>query len=121
MDDWKEFFGFETASDEHIRREKAKAREARKSQWWKRRRSSGVCHYCGATFPPRELTMDHIVPIARGGKTVKSNLVPCCAGCNAKKRYLLPVEWEEYLEHLRTDPPALAETRPLPQEDEEQE
>lgn len=88
-------------SPEHVAREKARARELRKTQWWKRRRSSGICYYCGRRFPPRELTMDHIVPLIRGGRTVRSNVVPACKECNAKKKYLLPVEWEEYLERLR--------------------
>ena len=89
------------ASDADIAREKAKARELRRTQWWKRRRSSGVCHYCGRVFPAQRLTMDHVVPLARGGKTVRSNVVPCCPDCNAKKRYLLPIEWEEYLDRLK--------------------
>jgi 5-methylcytosine-specific restriction endonuclease McrA len=96
-----EFFFFPDVSEQEIAREKAKARELRQSQWWKRRRSSGLCHYCGRDFPVRELTMDHIVPIARGGKTVKSNVVPSCAECNAQKKYLLPIEWEQYLQHLQ--------------------
>jgi 5-methylcytosine-specific restriction endonuclease McrA len=95
-----EDFFLPQATDQEIAREKAKARELRKSQWWKRKRSSGVCHYCGRQFPPRELTMDHVVPLIRGGKTAKSNVVPCCAECNARKKYLLPVEWEEYLRTL---------------------
>ncbi len=89
-----------SATEEEVRREKAKARELRQSQWWKRRRSVGRCHYCGRDVPPRELTMDHVVPLIRGGKTVKGNVVPCCAECNAKKRHMLPVEWAEYLDHL---------------------
>lgn len=83
-----------------LAREKAKARALRQTQWWKRKRSSGVCHYCGKAVPPRELTMDHLVPLVRGGKSVKSNLVPCCADCNARKKYLLPLEWEEYMDSL---------------------
>lgn len=51
-------------------------------------------------FPPRELTMDHLVPVARGGMSVKSNVVPCCKDCNTKKRQLLPLEWDEYMETL---------------------
>jgi 5-methylcytosine-specific restriction endonuclease McrA len=43
------------------------------------------------------LSMDHIVPIIRGGKTTKGNVVPVCKECNNKKKYLLPVEWETYL------------------------
>ena len=45
--------------------------------------------------------MDHVVPIARGGRSAKSNVVPCCAECNAGKQSLVPVEWEEYLSRLR--------------------
>lgn len=88
------------ASDEHLAREKNKARELRQSQWWKNRCGAGQCHYCGGRFPPRELTMDHIVPLVRGGVTSKSNVVPCCKACNSQKRDLLPVEWQAYLERL---------------------
>ncbi len=99
-----DLFFLPEADEAAVAREKAKARELRQSQWWKRRRSSGLCHYCGRPVPPRELTMDHVVPLIRGGKTVKSNVVPCCRECNARKKYLLPVEWGQYLEHLRGTP-----------------
>ncbi|MBP5639878.1 MAG: HNH endonuclease [Victivallales bacterium] len=103
-DDSLEFGGyFIPADDEHVRIEKAKARELRKSQWWKNELGKGVCHYCGKRFSPHELTMDHIVPIIRGGFTRKGNVVTCCKECNNKKKYLLPVEWAEYLEKLRKD------------------
>jgi 5-methylcytosine-specific restriction endonuclease McrA len=45
--------------------------------------------------------MDHIVPVVRGGRSTRTNVVPCCPDCNAKKSHLLPVEWEAYLEELR--------------------
>lgn len=90
------------ASDEEVRKERQKARELRASGWWKRKRESGLCHFCGRKFPPRQLTMEHIVPLARGGKSVKANLVPACKECNTRKRYLLPLEWGEYLERLRS-------------------
>ena len=61
------------------------------------------CHYCGGSFAPRELTMDHLVPLIRGGRTVKSNVVPCCKECNSKKRYMLPLEWEEYMGKLERE------------------
>ncbi|MDE0788643.1 MAG: HNH endonuclease signature motif containing protein, partial [SAR324 cluster bacterium] len=44
-----------------------------------------------------KLTMDHVVPLARGGRSIKSNLVPCCKSCNNQKKNLLPIEWKEYL------------------------
>ena len=47
--------------------------------------------------------MDHIVPIARGGKSVKSNVVTACKECNNEKKQRLPMEWDEYLESLRFD------------------
>ena len=92
---------FIPASEEHLAREKRKARELRQSQWWKNRCGEGRCHYCGEPFPPRELTMDHLVPLVRGGISAKSNVVPCCKECNNQKRYLLPWEWEEYQERLQ--------------------
>ena len=90
-------------SEEEIRRERAKARELRHSQWWKRKRGEGSCYFCGGKFPPRELTMDHIVPLIRGGKSSKGNVVPACKECNNRKKHMLPVEWEEYLTKLRKD------------------
>ena len=53
------------SSDEHIAREKDRGRDLRGSQWWKNRLGQGRCHYCGLTVPPRQLTMDHVVPAAR--------------------------------------------------------
>ncbi|MFQ5485813.1 MAG: HNH endonuclease [Desulfobacterales bacterium] len=83
--------------EDHTRRERHKARELRESQWWKRRLAKGLCHYCKRAFAPAKLTMDHIVPISRGGRSTKGNVVPSCKECNNKKRYLLPMEWEDYL------------------------
>jgi len=82
--------------EDHLRREKEKARQLRQSQWWKRQRAKGVCYYCGRRFAARELTMDHIVPLARGGKTTKGNVVPCCKECNTRKKMQLPMEWEDF-------------------------
>ena len=85
----------------HISREKQKARELRHSPWWKKKISEGVCYYCGRKFPPAELTMDHKIPLSRGGFSEKINIVPCCKECNNKKTYLLPTEWEEYMNELK--------------------
>ncbi len=76
----------------HIAREKAKARELRQSQWWKNEIARGICHYCGKKFKSSELTMDHVLPISRGGKSTKGNIVPCCKDCNNRKKYMTPVD-----------------------------
>ncbi|MDO3377592.1 HNH endonuclease [Geoalkalibacter halelectricus] len=91
---------FIEVSDEEIRRERAKARDLRKSNWWKNRIAQGTCHYCGARVRPADLSLDHIVPLARGGKSTRGNCVPSCKECNNRKRDLLPMEWEEYLARL---------------------
>jgi 5-methylcytosine-specific restriction enzyme A len=82
-----------SVSDEEIRRERQKAKELRSSQWWKRRCSTGQCYYCSKKVSPRSLTMDHIVPIVRGGKSTKGNVVAACKECNTKKKHSLV--WEQ--------------------------
>ena len=84
-----------------LKRERRKARELRNSQWWKRKCARGICFYCQGRVPAHELTMDHIVPIARGGRSTKGNLVPACKDCNNQKKQLLPMEWEAYLNQRR--------------------
>ena len=86
--------------DVFLSRERQKARELRGSQWWKRQLARGQCYYCGRSFSPKALTMDHIVPLIRGGKSTKGNVVPACKSCNNKKKHMLPIEWEEYLQSL---------------------
>jgi len=93
-------FGMEV-SEESIRRERERARELRKQNWWKNKIAQGVCHYCGKNFLPKELTLDHIVPVGRGGRSTKGNCVPACKECNNQKKHLLPIEWEGYLKRLK--------------------
>ena len=83
-----------------IRREKARARELRQSGWWKRRIADGRCHYCGREVGGRRLTLDHVVPLIRGGTSVRGNVVPACKDCNSAKQSLLPWEWDAYLDRL---------------------
>lgn len=91
---------FVTASAEHQKREKAKARELRQSQWWKQQLGKGLCYHCEGHFPADQLTMDHLTPISRGGTSTKGNCVPSCKECNNKKGYKTP--YEVALENLKT-------------------
>ena len=59
---------------------------------WRSQIDKGICYYCHGKFPPEELSMDHIVPVARGGRSVRGNVVPCCKECNNRKKYLTPAE-----------------------------
>jgi len=98
-----DYFHFDGVDEVEIRREKAKARKLRKSRWWQQKLSTGVCYYCGRFFESKDLTMDHIVPLARGGRSTKDNIVTCCKECNTKKKNLLPIEWEEYMDKLKCE------------------
>jgi 5-methylcytosine-specific restriction endonuclease McrA len=91
---------FLDVSEEQLKSERTRARELRKSQWWRNRIDKGLCHYCQAQVPPKELTLDHVVPLVRGGRSSKGNCVPACKDCNSRKQSLLPVEWEDYLQGL---------------------
>ena len=88
MSDWYELPGDKA----HIARERKKAQELKKSQWWKNLLAKGLCHYCGQKFAASELTMDHVVAVARGGSSSKGNVVPACRKCNQEKKLATPVE-----------------------------
>lgn len=59
------------------------------------------CAYCGAqsTRPgwsppnPVKLHEDHVVPLSTGGRHDATNVVPCCATCNARKADLSLLMW----------------------------
>ncbi len=85
-------FYFAPASKEHQAREKKKAQELRKSQWWKQELGKAICYHCEQRFPVAALTMDHLIPIVRGGLSTKNNCVVSCKECNSKKSYLTRAE-----------------------------
>ncbi len=76
----------------HLSRERKKARELRESQWWKQKLALGICNYCREKFAKELLTMDHLLPVGRGGKSTKGNVVVACKGCNSKKKWMTPAE-----------------------------
>ena len=55
-------------------------------------RDRSTCQYCGQTGSMQELTLDHVVPRSRGGKSCWENLVACCKRCNHRKGDRMPVE-----------------------------
>jgi hypothetical protein len=66
---------------------------------WRRlvRRYGGRCAYCGVL--PDVLHMEHIVPLARGGRHSIGNVLPACATCNLTKWALLLIEWRARVSH----------------------
>lgn len=56
----------------------------------------GDCYYC----EERALTIDHYIPIGRGGTSDPRNLVPACLGCNSMKGNLLAEEFYWYCKEI---------------------
>lgn len=78
--------------ERHVSLQREKARTLRKSVWWLQQIQAGVCHYCGKQVGAKALTLDHVVPVSRGGTSTRGNVVPACAACNKTKKYLTPAE-----------------------------
>lgn len=66
------------------------------------KRDDYACQYCGTKSA--ELTIDHVLPKSRGGKTEWSNVVCCCSKCNSKKRDRTPKEANMFLQKKPSKP-----------------
>ncbi len=55
-------------------------------------RDNHTCQYCGRVPPKDELTIDHVIPRSRGGKSVWENVLLACMQCNMRKGDRLPGE-----------------------------
>jgi len=89
----KSEFYFAPAPESHQKKEKAKSRELKATTWWTNQIGKGVCYHCEKQFKPTELTLDHLIPIVRGGFTDKNNCVPSCKACNTEKGHMTRAEW----------------------------
>lgn len=59
------------------------------------------CFYC----PGLAETVDHVVPLVRGGTNYEGNLVPACRSCNSSKAARLLIEWRAGKTAARTRSP----------------
>ena len=55
-------------------------------------RDRQVCAYCGQQFDDAHLTIEHIIPVSRGGQHSWMNIVTACRGCNHRKGSRTPEE-----------------------------
>jgi len=55
-------------------------------------RDNHVCQYCNEAFSTADLTFDHVVPVAKGGRKDWENIVTCCVPCNRRKGGRTPHE-----------------------------
>lgn len=68
-------------------------------QKWKRQ--GRACAYC----PAPATTIDHVIPLIRGGTNYEGNLVPCCLSCNSRKSDRLVIEFRLGLRASQTYTP----------------
>jgi 5-methylcytosine-specific restriction endonuclease McrA len=55
-------------------------------------RDRSRCQYCGRVFPQKDLNLDHVVPLSRGGTSAWDNVVCACLACNGRKGSRTPHE-----------------------------
>ena len=69
-------------------------------------RDGNRCQYCGKRFSTSELSLDHVVPLSRGGPSNWENIVCACLPCNVRKGNRLPEEAGMKLRRLAGKPKA---------------
>ena len=67
----------------------------------KTKQQSGVliCQYCGEN--KKNMTVDHIIPLSRGGEHKESNFIISCSACNRNKNTMTEKEYKEYLKRMK--------------------
>lgn len=90
------------ASEHRRRARKANAKGTFTADDWKQRLAyhDYKCIYCGVEkhdTKEKYLTMEHLIPLSRGGTNWPSNLAPSCMSCNCKKHTKTHFEFIEYL------------------------
>jgi 5-methylcytosine-specific restriction endonuclease McrA len=81
------------ANPEKVREQRRRSYARRKGAWrvdpvtrtYVIARDGGRCHLCGKRPRLRDLTIDHVVPISRGGAHVAENMRVACRSCNCRK------------------------------------
>lgn len=62
-------------------------------------RQNGKCAYCGRHRNHKYMTVDHIIPLSKGGTNDIGNLQCVCKKCNSLKDDMMP---EEFVRHVWT-------------------
>lgn len=78
------------------RRRKEAVRRLSKQYRWK-------CSYCGRDLYPQTATVDHVVPLSKGGTNDYENLRLSCARCNRDKGSSEPEQFDEHVKRHRIE------------------
>lgn len=60
----------------------------------------GHCAYCGCELEYRDMQVDHVIPLRRGGSDDVDNMLPACRSCNHYKATLTADEYKEYVSRI---------------------
>lgn len=87
-----------------------KNKEIKDRNWWRnwsenrmdivkfKKESEKVCHYCNKQLTTKdEVTVDHVIPVSKGGENAKDNFVISCKACNREKSNLSAERYAEFL------------------------
>lgn len=61
---------------------------------------NGHCAYCGRELEYKDMQVDHMTPISRGGADALSNMLPACRSCNHYKATLTVEGFRQYLSRI---------------------
>lgn len=63
-------------------------------------KTKGKCAYCGIDINYKEMQIDHVTPLHRGGTDTQDNRFPACRSCNHYKSTLTLEEFKEAIERF---------------------
>lgn len=73
---------------------KTQLRSVRKEVWGK---TGGRCAYCGKELNPFIFSVDHLIPLSKGGPDETENMMPACKSCNSSKGTKLLEDFRELI------------------------
>lgn len=81
--------------EQHRARQLGIEGELTRGQWEILRLAFRQCPYCGRKFGRgrRRRTLDHVIPVSRGGTHELENILPACSWCNTSKKDRMLGEW----------------------------
>lgn len=68
------------------------------------KRDRYTCQYCETHFPTKDLTLDHVIPVSKGGLKSWTNIVTACRDCNQRKGNRTPQQAEMPLKSKPREP-----------------
>lgn len=60
----------------------------------------GRCAYCGCEIDMRDMQVDHVIPLRKGGEDSLDNMLPACRSCNHYKSTLTVEQFRHMIEKM---------------------